>query len=138
MRKVFVATLAAVMFLPATALAHRNYKDPGTCALSVSNGDLIVTGSGWNASTEFQYELYSTPPSSPGALDSASVGGGQFFTDTGGNIDLLSNGVSNDLGPLSFYMNVYQGETTLTFDVYPVNNQTADLTAVLGSCSITP
>jgi hypothetical protein len=106
------------------AFAAAKPKDPGTCSLSQSaTGDLIASGSGWTSSTTYQYEIYSAPQ--------VSVGGGQFATDSFGRL-------SKDLGSTSFFMNVYPNETTLTFDVYPITGNKADLNTVLGSCSITP
>jgi hypothetical protein len=104
------------------ALAASKKKDPGLCTLSQSaTGDLIATGSGLIGNTSYQYEVYSAPQ--------ASVGGGELSADAFGSF-------SADLGPLSFYMNVYPNETTLTFDLYPIVGNKADMGTVAASCSI--
>lgn len=103
-----------------SAMAGSKKKDPGTCALSQSaTGNLVATGSGLTGSASFQYEIYSAPQ--------ASVGGGQLSTDASGSF-------SDVLDPLSFYMNVYPNETTLTFDLYPIIGNKADMSTVVASC----
>jgi len=94
------------------------------CSLSQNAaGDLIAAGSPWASSTNYAYQIYSAPQ--------ASVGGGELSTDASGNF-------SDDLGSLSFFMNVYPNETALTFDVYPIIGNKANLNTLLASCSITP
>jgi hypothetical protein len=101
-----------------------NLANQASCGLSQSAvGDLIASGGRWASATRYEYQIYSAPQ--------ASVGGGQLSTDASGNF-------SDDLGPLSFFMNVYANETTLTFVVYPIIGNKADLNAALASCSITP
>jgi hypothetical protein len=106
------------------SFAAAKRKDPGTCVLSQNAaGDLVATGSGFTGGTMYQYEVYSGPK--------ASVGGGNVFTDASGSF-------TDDLGPMSFYMNVYPGETTLTFDMYPIIGNKAVMTSVAASCTYTP
>jgi hypothetical protein len=105
------------------SFAASKKNDPAACRLSQNAaGDLIASGTGLT-STGYQYEMYSAPQ--------ASVGGGQLSTDASGNF-------SADLGPTSFYMSVYPNETTLTFDLYPIVGNKADMNIVVASCSITP
>jgi hypothetical protein len=118
----FVGIIAGLGCAEASFAAAKK-KDPATCSLSQSaTGDLIATGGGLTSSS-YQYELYSAPQ--------ASVGGGQLSTDASGNF-------SDDVGPLSFYMTVYPKETTLTFVLYPIIGNKADMGTVAASCSITP
>ncbi len=120
---VLAAAAIGAVAAPASVAAPKK-KDPGTCAMTQSaTGDLLASGSGLTASSSTQYELYSAP--------GTSVGGGQVTTDASGSF-------SADLGPTSFYMNVYPGETTLTLDLYPIIGNKADMSTVLASCSITP
>ena len=101
-----------------------NLANQASCGLSQNAvGDLVAAGGRWTSSSSYEYQIYSAPQ--------ASVGGGQLSTDASGNF-------SDDLGPLSFFMNVYPNETTLTFVVYPIVGNKANLNAPLGSCSITP
>jgi hypothetical protein len=94
------------------------------CSLSQNAaGDLVATGSGLASNTNYEYQIYSAPQ--------ASVGGGQLSTDVSGNF-------SDNLGSLSFFMNVYPNETTLSFGVYPIVGNKANLNNLLASCSITP
>ena len=101
-----------------------NLAAQASCGLSQNAvGDLNAAGGRWASSTNYTYQIYSAPQT--------SVGGGELSTDASGNF-------SDDLGPLSFFMNVYPNETTLTFVVYPIIGNKTDLNAPLGSCSITP
>jgi hypothetical protein len=119
-----LVALVAGLVGPAGSVAASKKHDPGTCVLSKSaTGDLLVTGSGFTPSSSDQYEIYSAP--------GASVGGGQLSSDASGSF-------SADLGPTSFFMSVYPNETTLTLDLYPIIGNKANMSTVLGSCSITP
>jgi hypothetical protein len=119
----FAVMLAGSVGADASFAAAKK-KDPAACSLSQSAaGDLIASGTGLASVTSYQYEIYSAPQ--------ASVGGGQLSTDASGSF-------SDDFGPLSFFMNVYPNEATLTFDVYPIIGNKADLNAVVASCSLTP
>jgi hypothetical protein len=101
-----------------------NLANQARCGLSENvAGELIASGGRWASTTRYEYQIYSAPQ--------ASVGGGQLSTDASGNF-------SDDLGPMSFFMNVYPNETSLTFDLYPIIGNKADLNASLASCSITP
>jgi hypothetical protein len=103
-----------------SSFAASKRKDPGVCSLSQSpTGDLVASGSGFTASTSFQYEIFSAPQ--------MNVGGGELFTNASG-------GFTDDLGPMSFYMGVYPNETALTFDVYPIIGNKADMGVIAATC----
>jgi hypothetical protein len=115
----------ALVVLPADSFARKSAKvaDP-PCSLSQNAaGNLVVTSSGLAANTTYAYQIYSEPE--------ASVGGGELTTDASGNLN-------HTFGAVSWYMSVYRGETTLTFVVYPIIGNKANVNTVVSSCSITP
>lgn len=115
-----VVALCIALVGAGSASAANKKKDPPPCTLSSGTGDLVATDGGFAANTTYQYEVYASP--------TANVGGGNLTTDASGNFN-------DDLGPASFYMSVYPNETTLTFNVYPIIGNKADLNVVLASCS---
>lgn len=131
---ILIAVAIPVTILTPVASAHKPQAQ-STCSIIASNpatGNLTFSGSGFAFSTNYQYQVWSTVPSPAGANNGASVGGGELTTTTSGSF-YLDGGY-----PLSFYMNVYPDEKILTFQVFPIKANKADLSTVLCSASLTP
>lgn len=110
-------------------------KTVGACSLTISSDDhLIATGSGLKGNTQYYSQVKTVLTQSIGTQTEASVYAGQWITKADGSFS-YTEPYTVTWGMTRYKPDVY---TTLTFNVYPMRNNKADINTIVAKCSITP